>query len=309
MITFSVVIATYNRPAELSACIRTVLAQERRPEEIIIVDQSRRTQEDAVASLCREAGVFFRYEHLPELSGATAARNHAIGLASGEVVLFLDDDVELEKAHLKALSELFEGDGQCRIGGAGGLITNFPPTISTAQRLRSWLFYRGPFGVERDLLAFHFHPSARPRRALRLHGCMAIRREALKAFRFDEAYSGYTFGEDRDLSVQVSRRYELWWVPAARLVHRKTSESRIDRERFCELRILSWLRFYEQCVDKTVLNRIAYVWLNIGFFTLLANVWDWPTVRGTARGLRRLIRIVLGREKLEAALQGGWRPA
>ena len=250
-----------------------------------------------------------RYEHTPGLSGLTAARNHAIPLASSDIVLFLDDDVELDEAYIRVLCEVFEDDAKGRIGGAGGLITNFPSTISLGQRLRSWFFYRGPFGVERDLLAFHFHPPDRPRRALRLHGCAAFRRRVLEHFRFDQAYSGYAFGEDRDLSVQVSRQFELWWVPAARLIHKKTLGSRIDRERFCELRVLSWLRFYERCVDKTALNKIAYLWLNIGFLTLLASVWDWATVRGTARGLWRLIGILRGRERLEAALQGNWRPA
>ncbi len=307
--TLSVLIATYNRPSELSACIGTVLAQECRPDEIIVIDQSAHTQEAVIAPVCREAGVPLHYEHAPHLSGATTARNRAIDLASGDIMLFLDDDIELDGGCVRALLEVFEGDRGGRIGGVGGLITNFSSSISPGQRLRSWFFYRGPFSVERDLLAFHFHPPARPRSALRLHGCMALRRKVLEHFRFDEAYSGYTFGEDRDLSVRVSRQYELRWVPGARLVHKKTLKSRIDRERFCELRILSWLRFYDRCVDKTALNKIAFIWLNVGFFTLLATVWDWAIVRGTARGLWRLIRILRGRERLEAALQQNWRPA
>jgi glycosyltransferase involved in cell wall biosynthesis len=306
----SVLIATYNREPELSACIRSVLAQSRQPDEVIVVDQSPRPAEASIAVLCREARVLLRYVHAPHLSGATTARNHGIDLASGEFVLFLDDDIELDSGYIATLLEVFEEDRERRVGGAGGLIANLPESISLAQRVRSWLFYRGPFSVERDLLAAHFHPPVRPRVALRLTGGgLVLRREVLERFRFDEAYSGYTFGEDRDLTVQISRQYRLLWVPAAQLVHKKTSRSRIDHERFCELRIISWLRFYDQCVEKTVLNTAAYVWLNIGFLTLLFNIWDWAMVRGTARGLWRLTRILLGFERLETALQRNWRPA
>ncbi len=308
MLSLSVLIPTKNRPSELLACLRSAVTQDRRPQEIVIVDQSPHPSGPAVAGVVEPCGIRLRYEHAPALAGLTHARNRAVDLSHGDVVLFLDDDVELSPGYLREIMRVFEADHDRRIGGAGGLIVNLPDSLSRLQRIRSWLFYRGPFGVERDTLAFHLYPGTQPRRAMRLHGGdLALRREVFASFRFDEGYSGYSFGEDRDFTVLVSTRFELWWVPGARLIHKEAPASRLSRERFCELRILSWLRFYSRCVVKTPFNRICYLWLNLGFVTLLGKVWDPATVRGTWRGLVRLVRIFLRRDRLGQVLERGWQ--
>lgn len=309
MLTVSVLVATKDRPEELFVCLRTVLAQERRPDEVVIIDQSARSSESTVREMCSKAAVALRYEHAPELSGLTGARNRALKYASGDVVLFLDDDVELLPGYLGAMRAVFDQDERGAIGGASGYSVNLASTLSVAQRVRSMLFYRGPFSVERDALAFHLYPTRKPRRAQRLHGSnMAYRRAIFDDRRFDETYSGYGFGEDRDFSVLLARRFTLLWVPEAKLLHKVAPRSRLSRERFCELRVLSWLRFYRECAPRLLTARLAYIWLNVGFLTLLLEVWDWPTVAGTARGLLRLLVIAAGRQSLPDALRAGWRP-
>jgi GT2 family glycosyltransferase len=306
--TLSVLIATKDRAADLRECLGSVLSQEPRPGEVIIVDQSVRPQRDSLGTLFAHSGVPLRYDYAPELPGLTHARNRALAQAWGDVLLFLDDDVVLAPGYLRALLDVFDSDPDGRIGGVSGLITNLPRTISAAQRFRSRLFYLGPFAVERDALEFHFRPGAQSRRALRLNGSnMAFRRRVMDTIRFDESYSGYSFGEDRDFSVQAARHFELRWAPQARLIHKQTPRTRLDRERFCELRVLSWLRFYHLC-PRTPRTRLSYLWLNVGFAVLLLKLWDPATVRGTFRGLRRLIRILRGQAQLTSALGEGWQP-
>lgn len=309
MTTVTVAIPTKDRPAELAACVRTVLAQQRPPEEIIIVDQSARPDEGALEAMCAAARVRLRYEHAPQLTGATAARNRAASLAGSDVVLFLDDDVELLPGYLAAVRAVFDADGRGEVGGASGYTVEYARTLSPLRRIRSALFYHGPFSVERDPVAFHLRPGGGPRPARRLHGSnMALRRTVFADVRFDETYTGYTFGEDRDLSVLLARRFTLLWIPEAKLLHHESPRSRLSRERFCELRVLSWLQFYRICVPRSAASLAAYVWLNVGFLTLLLALWDPPTVIGTFRGLRRLLAIASGRESLPDALRAGWRP-
>lgn len=307
MNTASVLIATKDRTDDLRECLASILSGDLLPSEVVIVDQSARPQDEAVTRLFEGTGVRLRYEYAPALPGLTHARNRALDLATSHVLLFLDDDVILDPGYLGALMKVFDDDPLERVGGASGRITNLPGVLSAAQRFRSWLFYRGPFAAERDALHFHFDPGDRPRRALRLYGSnMAYRRSVAEALRFDESYSGYSFGEDRDYSVLAGRRWELRWVPDATLIHKETARSRLDRERFCELRILSWLRFY-QLTPRSFVSRLAYLWLNIGFAVLLFKVWDPPTVRGTLRGFRRLFAIQFGRARLVEALGESWR--
>jgi len=306
--TLSVLIATKNRPQALQTCVQSILAQEPKPLEIVIIDQSP-TGGPPIANGQGTSFVSVRHISKPNLSGLTQARNLAVSLASGTVLLFLDDDVELAPGYVREILGFFDGDQSGRLGGIGGHIINLPETVSWLQRVRLRLFYRGPFSVERDALAFHLHPGDHPRRARRLNGCnMAYRREVFDRATFDEGYSGYGLGEDRDFSVQVSRAYELWWVPGARVSHKQTPASRLDRERFCELRILSWLRFYEKCTRKSPGALLSYVWLNMDFLALGFKVWDWATVRGTWRGLCRLAAIASGRADLNEVLRDGWHP-
>ncbi len=309
MNTLSVLIATKNRPEALQVCLQSVFAQVPKPVEVVIIDQSRESGSTLIGESPQASGVRLRYFHEPKLSGLTRARNQAVSLASGTVLLFLDDDVELAPGYIREILAVFDEDGLGRIGGVGGLIVNLPETLSRVQRIRVQLFYRGPFSVERDALAFHLWPGDRPRRALKLHGCnMAYRREVFDRIAFDESYTGYGLGEDRDFSVQVARWYELWWVPRARVTHHQSPTSRLDRERFCELRVLSWLRFYEQCAPKSLSSLLSYLWLNVNFLTLVLKVWDWSTVRGTYRGLLRLAAIASGRADLSEVLRDGWHP-
>jgi len=279
-----------------------------KPFEVVVIDQS--SEPDRTRVVPHASGVRLRYLHEPNLSGLTQARNRAVSLASGTILLFLDDDVELAPGYFREILAVFDADRSGRIGGVGGLIVNLPETLSRVQRIRLKLFYRGPFSVERDALTFHLQPGDQPRRALKLHGCnMADGREVFDHLAFDEGYTGYALGEDRDFSVQVARQYELRWVPHARVAHHQTSSSRLDRERFCELRVLSWLRFYEHLAPKSLGSLLSYLWLNINFLTLVFKVWDLDTVRGTWRGLRRLVGIAVGRVDLDEVLRDGWIPS
>lgn len=308
MNTVSVLIATKDRAEHLRECLESVLLQDLQPSEVIIVDQSARPQDEAVTKLFAGSRVRLRYDYAPTLAGLTHARNRAIDQATSSILLFLDDDVILDSGYLRALLRVFDGDPHERVGGAGGVITNLSQTISAVQRVRSWLFYHGPFSVERDALAFQLRPGTRSTRAPRLYGSnMAFRRRVVETIQFDESYTGYSFGEDRDFSVLAARQFELRWVPRATLIHKETPRARLDRERFCELRVLSWLRFYRLHAPPTFMMRLSYLWLNAGFAVLLLKVWDLPTVRGTLRGLRRLIAIQFGRARLLEALSEGWR--
>lgn len=86
----SVVITTYNRPDYLEVSLQSVLKQSEPVDEIIIVDDNSSADYQSVLNAFSSAKI--RYIKLKESSGANAARNKGVKLASGEVVAFLDDD-------------------------------------------------------------------------------------------------------------------------------------------------------------------------------------------------------------------------
>jgi glycosyltransferase involved in cell wall biosynthesis len=85
----SVIIPTYNRASFIEAAIRSVLAQTYTDLELIVVDDG---SSDETASLV--AGISdprFRYIRQPN-RGRSNARNHALSLANGKYITFLDSD-------------------------------------------------------------------------------------------------------------------------------------------------------------------------------------------------------------------------
>lgn len=104
MTTVSVIIPTHDRKHLVARALRSVLAQKRPPEEVIVVDDG---STDATEEVVRGfPGV--RYERR-DRGGVSAARNHGLRVARGEWIALLDSDDEWlpEKlgAQLEALAE------------------------------------------------------------------------------------------------------------------------------------------------------------------------------------------------------------
>ena len=98
----SVLIATYERPELLRACLRSFADQtlERDDFEVVVVDDGSETDElDVVlAEAADQLQVLgLRIEH----AGRSAAKNHAVLLARAPIVLFFDDDDRAEPDYLE----------------------------------------------------------------------------------------------------------------------------------------------------------------------------------------------------------------
>jgi glycosyltransferase involved in cell wall biosynthesis len=92
----SVVIATYRRAKSLARTLGTIATQSRRPDEVIVVDQSGPPERPAVQEAIRaatETGLAVRMILCTEPS-STHARNLGLAAASGDWVVFSDDDVD-----------------------------------------------------------------------------------------------------------------------------------------------------------------------------------------------------------------------
>ena len=106
----TVIIPTWERTIFLEEALRSVLAQTRPVHQILIVDDGSGAAARHEAE--RLAGLSDRIEcHcLPEHRGAAAARNWGLDLASGDYVLFLDDDDWLHPCMVESSLALLESD-------------------------------------------------------------------------------------------------------------------------------------------------------------------------------------------------------
>lgn len=98
----SVVIPTRNRSALLEEAVRSVLAQTLPAHEIIVVDDSSDPEHLRAIRTIADSSDCIHIHRLPSHSGVSAARNLGLDKATGDFILFLDDDDLLHPRMLEA---------------------------------------------------------------------------------------------------------------------------------------------------------------------------------------------------------------
>lgn len=98
---FSIVIPTYNRPAELKRAIDSVLRQSFTDYEVIVVNNG----ETPIENIYNSNKISILRE---EKKGGNYARNRGIAEAKSDFICFLDDDDEYLENHLQAMYDLIK---------------------------------------------------------------------------------------------------------------------------------------------------------------------------------------------------------
>lgn len=225
MVRLSLIIATYNRSAQLLVALRSVAAQTAVPEEweCIVVDNN--SSDDTQRVFGDFAG-----EH-PSLNlrivtetnqGLSYARNRGIAESRGEYVAVIDDDERVNPEFIRAYTDLFDAHPDCV--AAGGRVVPEYPSGRPAWMSR---FTEKPVANPTD-----WGCEVRPFPAGRIPagGNMAFRRDALLRYGgFDTSLgrvgSKLTGGEESDLFERMADDgVRFTYVPDAIIWHIIPSE-------------------------------------------------------------------------------------
>lgn len=266
----SAIIATKNRPTELAEMLRSLLNQTRLPDEVVIIDQSEDdgTQRlvETMAAGCRVCPQFI-YSYEPMATGASSARNSGIDQSHGDILMFFDDDVILERDYVEQILLAYERDPG--LGGVSGVVVNYPrPPLG--QRFTRRLFWTGPFHDERQPIYWNADrlQAADPIRVRKFgSGVMTLRRDVLKHHRFDANLKGVPPGEDVDLCCRLGTDCRLVIAPRARLLHKRTSTNRAA-EHWLKQDALANYYLYLRNWRHGLKNRLCFAWLNFGYSVL-----------------------------------------
>lgn len=105
----SVIVPVRNTEKLICACLQSLIDQEHKPDEIIVVDN---ISTDATESRVKE---FIARSNFPAIvlvaennPGAGPARNHGVALSRNDIIAFIDADCEAAPDWLKQITELFE---------------------------------------------------------------------------------------------------------------------------------------------------------------------------------------------------------
>ena len=203
--TFTIVVPTHERPAQLRNCLQAIarLNYPRDRIDVVVVDDGSR---QAPAGEVEEARRALRIDLVTQANaGPGVARNTGAARASGKYVAFLGDDCEPAADWLHALAARLSRAPDCLVGGriVNALARN--PYSSASDQLISYL-YR--------------HYNGDPERARFLTpNNMAMRRSALEEVGGFEPEMGAT-GEDRELCDRwLHRGHRIVHAPEAIVYH------------------------------------------------------------------------------------------
>ena len=115
----SIVIPTAGRPVAIKAAIQSLLriSPERHKAEIIVVDNNTSQDlSDDLKAYCNTLENRVRYVREPS-PGLSAARHRGAAEAQGELLTFIDDDVEVSDIWLPAIQKAFANPDVAMVGG------------------------------------------------------------------------------------------------------------------------------------------------------------------------------------------------
>lgn len=213
MSTITIAICTRNRAALLKKAVQSVLTQADDNVEILIVDNGSTDDTAKIAAEFADNDARVKFFHEPQ-TGLSIARNTALQRASGDWIIFLDDDAEVEPGWLAAYENFFSNLPAAKIAVAGGAVMpeyEIPPP--------KWMNAGGK--LELGPKPFCFKRGENPWEC----NCGYRRDVALRAGGFDARLghcgdaSGAREGADLNIRLQDAG-YEIWWLPGAPIRHR-----------------------------------------------------------------------------------------
>lgn len=279
MHTISILISTKNRFQDLKECVVSLLAQSIKPDEVIMVDASdTNTSREMVETLLKDTGISLAYHRQDVIDGKirkTMAWNRTLKMALGDIVVFLDDDVVLEKDYLSQLLKAYRENTLPGVVGVMGHTKNphdekqKSPMLSSLKKAlyKCFLLYRDDGGGRMQPSGFPAYSSAKnaiiPVEIMPTCN-MSVKKEVFEEFTFDEWFHGYSYQEDDDFTYRVSRKYQFLYTPFAELTHKTSPAARDNAEQVVAMKALNHFYFFRKNMPMTPKYCLAFLWAEIG---------------------------------------------
>lgn len=285
--SISAIVPTIGRPDSLRALLSSLTEQTQIVDEVIIADASGNDETSLLLNepQWQKLGLNVRRE-VVDPPNAVRQREAAIKIATGEFLLFLDDDVVLETQCVASMTELLKANSDVVAVTADFNNQTWPkPTrlwqwyLHHVLRLRNGEWQGRVVG---PLLRFGYNPvPAGPKLMEWLGTGNSLVR--LTAFQEAGGFSKFflhrcTINEDVDLSLKLARVGRILFCPAARMSHHHAPGGRVSAMLAAEDDLFN--RFFI-LRDTVGMNTLRAFWL----VTLYLTIETTSHFLGCARGL------------------------
>jgi glycosyltransferase involved in cell wall biosynthesis len=288
---FSAVIPTKNRSECLEKLLNSILEQSILPYEIIVVDDSDNLRTRQLIHNFRkffvEKNVKIRYfkrkqKIAQKIVSISSARNFGAKKARGDIVIFFDDDVVLEKNYLKEILRVFEEYPQAL--GVQGLIVNASYSHFWNSVKKVFFYWHADAEKCKMLPSGKTTFAFAPKNIITcewLFGLnVAYKKQVFNEFCFNEKLLGYSLGEDKEFSYKIYKKYpeSLFLTPYARALHLPPQIRNLSKLR--ENIVTAYpISFFYNNIEQTLKNKLIFIWSEIGRI-ILRVIWALPNVNG-----------------------------
>lgn len=199
----SIIIPTFNRKETLKTTLLSFKGQTFTDFEIIVADDG---STDGTSEMVKSLTLPFPIKHLwHKNAGRSAARNMGIREAQGEIILFIDDHIILDKYFIEEHLKTYEKYQGTNIGAVRGYVEfiNDPKEVPPRPRHLTFITRIIKHLQENDALRFYTHN-------------VSVKKEALlKIGGFDEDFKEYGF-QDQELGHRLKKAgYQIKFNPNA----------------------------------------------------------------------------------------------
>lgn len=209
--TISVVIPTMNRAEVLLDTLRDIRLQDLPNFEVVVIDQSD-TPNEAVRALLADFGKPAHYHYITHFRGLPEARNFGWRQASGDIVVYIDDDIRCGPGFLQAHLDAHRSSGAAMVAGG----------ITEKKGDRTWPAPTGSLNrwTATSIRNFHLKEPG-----FCLHapgGNFSVRRAVVHDLGgFDENLTiGAALYEETEFALRLQKTGQrCWFAPEAHLVH------------------------------------------------------------------------------------------
>jgi glucosyl-dolichyl phosphate glucuronosyltransferase len=267
------VICTLNNLEGLEKCIASITQQTLKPDEVIIVhgDTDKKMEEGItkrIHPLLQSNLITLKY--VKTIRSLVMQRNIGMDNASGDVIIFLDDDVILDKNYFYYLLEAYQSKWGENLGGVQGtIIENLGDKSWHPKEVYKKIFLLSTMtGSGRLLPSVNPLYCGNPKEISRVevfNGCMmSFRRDVLLKNRFDTNLKEFWACDDVELSYRISQKYQLYQTPFAQLHHIQSSLSYEGHKKIARMFIFNRFYVFRLYFSNSKINWILFFWSNLG---------------------------------------------
>jgi GT2 family glycosyltransferase len=259
---------------------------------VVVVDGDARHSAEPVVARVRVRYPDLQLRYVSSDPGTARQRNVALDAASGDVVVYVDDDCTFARGLFEALEEAYRDPDV--VGATGRISGPLRARLGSNphSRVRRAILGGGrqgsmsPFGFRRPIVDeneardVEFMPGP----------LMTARREVAARVRFDERLTGYSLVEDDDFSFRLSRCGRVRYQPAARIHHHEYRWDKRDQRKMDYLQVVNRTYLFHKNFPQTTRARAGFAALMLVFCAHRVLNREWSGLRGLLAGMAQAWR-------------------